>query len=930
MANIFGTTGTNGVNGVAGTNAPNGGVNGTSGTAGTSATSGQSLTYLMDQAGWDPTLQLFGGGGGYGSTGGGGGSGNYTTVYSYNGPGYLVATNVAVSDAGHGGAAGKGGNGGHASLTASNLIALDSQHLQSTGGNGTGGYTGGTGGGTYNGYYNNNPYANGYYVGPTLYYYGFNHYQAGGTGGNGGAGSAGGTGGNGTTTADALTFMGYYTTVRSYGGTGSYGGNGGGGGSGAHGGDGGIGGAGGNGGKATVNVTNSLGNFYGYTTLQAVGAAGGAGGYGGNASTGTTDNYNYTAPGVYTYSQTFDHGTGGIGGKGGNGGAAVINYTGNTLTGDQTSETLYFYITIASGLRGVGGLGGYNGGTTTRVSSGLDGVTGATDLTFSGNTFDGGAGNDTFSFTIIHTSADQSSFGSLGSIVVNLLNGTFVFGGNSSALLSVENVTIDVLERYYNAASVLVDATPGVSLTGSHSNNNLTTATGNDSLWGLAGNDSLNGGNGADSMNGGAGDDTFSVDNIGDVASETASGVDTGGYDLVNSTVTFTLGDFIEALTLGGNVNMDGTGNALDNVINGNSYINVLSGLGGRDRIFGGYGNDTLNGGDGNDYLDGGNDLDQMAGGLGDDTYLVNQVGDIAIEAAGEGKDTVLSSISYSLVGQVIENLTLTGYTGINGTGNGVGNVIIGNAYNNVLIGGAGADTMIGGNGNDTYGVDVAGDVVSEAPAYGTDTVEASITYTLSANLENLILTGLANINGTGNAGNNVITGNAGTNALAGGAGNDTYYIQNTTDTISEATGNGTDIIYSSVTYTVFGAVETLALTGVDNINATGNSLVNILIGNDGDNVLNGKSGADTMTGGLGSDTFLFQTSSGADRITDFNAGQNDWININAYSGGVVNGGGVTITDAGGGNTLITMGANSITVLGVAYNDAGLLSHIIW
>jgi Ca2+-binding RTX toxin-like protein len=216
------------------------------------------------------------------------------------------------------------------------------------------------------------------------------------------------------------------------------------------------------------------------------------------------------------------------------------------------------------------------------------------------------------------------------------------------------------------------------------------------------------------------------------------------------------------------------------------AFSKNLSGTSGNDTLIGAEGNDTLNGLAGNDRLegkagneslDGGIGNDTMLGDIGNDTYIVDSTTDLITDTSttvGE-IDKVNASISYVL-GANLENLTLTGTNTINGTGNALNNYILGNTAANALNGSIGNDTMVGSTGNDLYVVDSSTDVISETTTTlaEIDKVNASISYVLGTNLENLTLTGTNTINGTGNALNNYILGNTAANALNGSIGNDT------------------------------------------------------------------------------------------------------------------------------------------------------------
>jgi len=476
----------------------------------------------------------------------------------------------------------------------------------------------------------------------------------------------------------------------------------------------------------------------------------------------------------------------------------------------------------------------------------LDGGMGADNL-------DGGLGNDTYVVD------------NIGDVV------TEAIAAGTDTVLSSITYTLGV-----NLENLTLAGVTAINGTGNSLNNVI---TGNEA------NNILDGGAGADKLAGGAGNDTYIVDNASDVVIEVAG----AGTDTVQSSITWVLATYIvnvnpenlslvgqlnslENLTLTGQLNINGFGNYLANVITGNFADNIL---------------------------DGGAGVDTLIGGHGNDTYVVDNAGDIVIEAANSGTDTVQSRISYTL-GANLENLTFSWYAyandrlietvpsslAINGTGNNLDNVITGNDSNNILDGGTGADTLIGGGGDDTYVVDNIGDIIKEVDDYGrdpggTDTVKSSISWRLAPalylpapfmftsiypSLENLTLTGVANISGFGNSLANVITGNGadnyldgdyGADTMAGGLGNDTYVVDNAGDVVIEAAAAGLDKVESSITYTLGANLEYLTLTNSGSINGTGNTLNNVITGNRASNILDGGAGADKLAGELGNDTYV-------------------------------------------------------------------------
>jgi trimeric autotransporter adhesin len=502
------------------------------------------------------------------------------------------------------------------------------------------------------------------------------------------------------------------------------------------------------------------------------------------------------------------------------------------------------------------------------------------------------------------------------------------------------------------------------NITGTNKDERLLGTIGDDSISGAGGNDTLLGNGGKDTLNGGSGNDVYVIDSGDDsIAGETSW----TGIDTIETTHDFgqsALRKYIENLTLRGTV-VYGYGNELKNIIRGNDLGNILNGGAGADTLYGGSGvdhlyggmgsdndvlygeaddddlsgeggNDTLDGGsendnlygdDGNDSLIGGSGADLLVGGAGNDilvggdggdTYEITATdgSDVINETGTGGRDLVRAGLSYSIsTRSTLEDITLTGTSAINATGNVQGNILVGNSANNKLDGGAGDDTLNGGAGNDTLvggdGSDVyilaAGDsidVLDEMGATGRDRIEAAFSTSIAtrAQFEDVTLTGVAPINATGNDQGNVLKGNSMGNTLEGGKGNDTLYgnggndtlyggdgddfldggLANDTlnggegsdtyvvgnastdgaETIQESGTTGRDTIFSSIDFSLnapsLSTIENLTLLqGSSAIKVTGNAGNNEITGNALNNILDGMGGADTLKGGLGDDLYL-------------------------------------------------------------------------
>lgn len=334
-----------------------------------------------------------------------------------------------------------------------------------------------------------------------------------------------------------------------------------------------------------------------------------------------------------------------------------------------------------------------------------------------------------------------------------------------------------------------------------------------------------------------------------------------------------------------------------DMQVDGTEGNDKIAGGIGSDKLFGFAGNDNIIGNGGNDEIDGGTGADIMSGGDGDDSYIVDNAGDKVKENArpASGTDTVYTSLPAYVMPANVENLVYTGEGSFSGKGNKSGNRMTGGPAADRLDGQKGNDVMIGLGGDDTYVVDSLADLATEEPGGGYDAVIASVTITtLSQNVETLTLS-KGNINGTGNAldnliigstSQNVLSGGDGADTLIGGLGNDTFYGETSAtpgddaDTISYAGakkaivfslantltaqntgGAGTDRIYD------VSSIENLTGSAF-NDTLTGSASGNVLSGTDGNDTLLGLAGADVLVGGRGLDLIDAGADADVDRVT--------------------------------------------------------------
>lgn len=505
---------------------------------------------------------------------------------------------------------------------------------------------------------------------------------------------------------------------------------------------------------------------------------------------------------------------------------------------------------------------------------------------------DGGEGVDLVEY-------DSFKFANaLAGVVINLsdveveIDGVFVSprtaidpDGGVDTLISIESVVGT------NGNDTIITDTDTVSVAGRAGDDTIIGSVNHEGFNGSPGNDFIDGGEGEDWIT--FGDDLFPFADsiVGVLVNLSDDAVEVNGSVLPPGTAIDPYGDVD---TLLGIKYIQGTDNddaifagASTQFVDGFDGDDTIVGLDGNDLLFGGKGNDTLIGGSGDDLLFGGPGDDSIDGGEGFDVFAL----------AGDSLDDYL----------IVEGDGVTTVTDLNlADGDEVTDAFVNvEEIGFIVLGTEDADRLFSEKdkpvvvarlaGDDTYVLVNQDDVVFEKINEGSDTVEAGITRRLEGNVENLTLTGDANVDGfgnqlnneiNGNIGNNVIDGGAGADVMEGGSGADTYYVDDVGDQVIETdnavllsvvgnargrarrraddddlqgqdVGDDIDEVISTVSFSLTDFVENLTLDGTEEIDGTGNELDNSVVGNAGDNILSGLDGSDLMTGGDGDDILI-------------------------------------------------------------------------
>ena len=483
---------------------------------------------------------------------------------------------------------------------------------------------------------------------------------------------------------------------------------------------------------------------------------------------------------------------------------------------------------------------------------------------FDGDTMNGGTGDDFYFVDNVNDVVIDAS--GQDTIFAEVL--TFLPDGSVDRTFTLQaGLEIEVVQLGGFSGASAIGNELGQTIIGNAFGNSLEGRGGADSLQGMLGDDSLFGGLGNDTIDGGQENDTIDG---GDGADSILGG---DGADSVDGD---TQGEGVHGddTIFGGDGDDFLAGVGGDDLIRGGDGEDFIDGDIGNDTLFGDNGDDQFDGIDGEDVIDGGTGADTVQGGRGDDKIFVDEAGDVVIEFAGEGSDTIVASGNYTLDGgsgggdvSEIEFLT-AGAANVNLTGNAFGQTLIGGTGSNVLSGVGGADTLNGGLGADTLnggqGSDTAdwsgatgaivftlteagGGVTSNVAGIGVDTL---------ISIENLI-GGSAADSLTGNTGANVLRGGRGNDTLNGGQGSDTADWSTATGavvfTLTEA-GGGVTANVAGINVDTLIAIENL-IGGSAADSLTGNGQANLLRGGIGKDTLNGGIGADTLDGGVDNDT---------------------------------------------------------------------------